>query len=86
MIEHEDHCPEKGDRRCDCDYEAQIRNDERERGDTAASMRAARADERQRLRRQVEALPTYVVGEFDLAVSRFDVLGLIAAGDRDAEQ
>ena len=28
-IEHDDYCPDKGDRRCDCDWEARVRADER---------------------------------------------------------
>jgi hypothetical protein len=30
-VEHDDYCPDKGDRRCDCNWEARIRADERER-------------------------------------------------------
>lgn len=26
-VEHEDHCPDKGDRRCDCDWESRVRAD-----------------------------------------------------------
>ena len=28
-IEHQNHCPERGDRRCDCAWEARVRADER---------------------------------------------------------
>ena len=42
MIEHDDHCPDKGDRRCDCEWEARVRADERER--IAQAIEAQRMD------------------------------------------
>lgn len=57
MIEHADYCPEKGDRRCDCDYEVRIRADEHARteGHLREFADEVRAEERKRAASAVRA-------------------------------
>lgn len=94
MIEHENGCPEKGDLRCDCDYEARVRAEERrevildgEAGIIYHDLEAEwRADERERIARKWQTrdwpIITAKVGEREvIAVAQIVTDWLRAQGE-----